>query len=51
MMVESVPPLDPPLSADSRRRGVRRTVIVFAAIAVLIYAGFILSGVLPNGGA
>lgn len=51
MMVESLPPLDPHLSADSRRRGVRRTVLVFAVIAGLIYVGFILSGVLAHGGA
>ena len=33
----------------ARRRGVRRTVLLFAAIAVAIYAGFILSGVLSSG--
>jgi hypothetical protein len=42
----------PPMSkqqADDRRRGVRRTVLLFAAIAVAIYAGFILSGVVSSG--
>lgn len=29
-----------------RRRGVRRTVIVVGAIALLIYVGFIASGVI-----
>jgi len=33
----------------ARRRGVRRTVLVFAAVAVAIYAAFILSGVLSSG--
>ncbi len=31
--------------AIARRQGVRRTVTLFAVIAVLIYAGFIISGV------
>ncbi len=31
-----------------RRAGVRRTALVVAAIAVLIYIGFILSGVLAR---
>ncbi len=51
MMAESAPPRDQRLLADGRRRGVRRTVLLFAAIAVLIYIGFILSGVLARGGA
>jgi len=32
----------------TRRAGVRRTVLVVAAIAVVIYIGFILSGVLST---
>jgi len=32
--------------AAARRGGVRRTVLVFALIAVAIYVGFILTGVL-----
>ena len=31
--------------AAARRKGVRRTVLLFVVIAVLIYAGFIVSGV------
>jgi hypothetical protein len=30
-----------------RRKGVRRTVLLFVVIALVIYVGFILSGVLP----
>ena len=42
---------EPPLpmteqQAAARRQGVRRTVLLFAVIAIVIYAGFILSGVL-----
>ena len=29
----------------ARRKGVRRTVLLFGVIAVIIYAGFIVSGV------
>ncbi|MFT4179173.1 MAG: hypothetical protein QM612_06885 [Thermomonas sp.] len=32
-------------AAEARRKGVRRTALLFAGIAVLIYVGFILSGV------
>jgi len=32
--------------AAARRKGVRRTVLLFAVIAALIYAGFILMGML-----
>ena len=32
--------------AAARRRAVRRTVFVFACIAVVVYVGFILMGVL-----
>lgn len=32
--------------AAARRQGVRRTVLLFAIIAIAIYGGFILSGVL-----
>ena len=35
--------------AADRRRGVRRTVLLFAAVAVAIYVAFILSGVLSSG--
>ena len=31
--------------AAARRKGVRRTVLLFTGIVVAIYAGFILSGV------
>jgi hypothetical protein len=31
--------------AAARRKGVRRTALLFAVIAVIIYAGFIVSGV------
>jgi len=33
---------------DARRAGVRRTALVMAAIAVLVYIAFILSGVLAS---
>ena len=32
--------------AAARRKGVRRTVLLFAVVAVLIYAGFLLMGML-----
>lgn len=32
----------------ARRSGVRRTVLLFAVVAVAIYVGFILSGVLSR---
>ena len=32
----------------ARRRAVRRTVLLFAIVAVLIYVGFILTGVLSR---
>jgi hypothetical protein len=32
--------------AAARRKGVRRTVLLFAVLAALIYVGFILLGVL-----
>jgi len=32
--------------ADARRKGVRRTVLLFAVVAVLIYVGFLLMGML-----
>jgi predicted nucleic acid-binding Zn ribbon protein len=32
----------------ARRRGVRRTALLFAIIAALIYVGFILTGVLAR---
>ncbi len=38
-------PASPDPRSDNARRGVRRTVLVLAAIAVAIYAAFILSGV------
>ena len=31
--------------ADARRKGVRRTVALFVVIVVIIYTGFIVSGV------
>ena len=34
--------------ADARRRGVRRTALWVAAIAVAVYVGFILLGVLAR---
>lgn len=34
--------------AAARRQGVRRTVLIFVVVAVAIYAGFILSGVLSQ---
>ena len=34
--------------AAARRGGVRRTVLVFALVAVAIYVGFILTGVLSK---
>jgi hypothetical protein len=34
--------------AAARRKGVRRTVLLFAIVAVVIYVGFILSGVLSK---
>ena len=33
----------------ARKRGVRRTVLLFALIAMAVYAGFILTGVLGHG--
>ena len=36
--------------ATARRASVRRTVLVLAAIAVVVYAAFILSGVLGVAG-
>jgi hypothetical protein len=33
----------------ARRRGVRRTALVFAALALAIYVGFLLTGMLPGG--
>ena len=35
-----------PEQAAARRKGVRRTVLLFAAVAVLIYVGFLLMGML-----
>ena len=32
--------------AAARRKGVRRTVLLFAVVAVFIYAGFLLMGML-----
>jgi predicted nucleic acid-binding Zn ribbon protein len=32
--------------AAARRKGVRRTVLLFAVVAVLIYVGFLLMGML-----
>jgi len=40
------PSVDPQLEA--RRQRVRRTVLLFAVIAVLVYVGFILTGVLGH---
>jgi predicted secreted protein len=34
--------------AAARRKAVRRTVLLFAIVAVVIYAGFILMGVLSR---
>ena len=34
--------------AAARRKGVRRTALLFAIIAALIYIGFILTGVLSR---
>ena len=34
--------------AAARRKAVRRTVLLFAVVAVAIYAGFILMGVLSR---
>jgi hypothetical protein len=34
--------------STARRRGVRRTALLFAIIAALIYVGFILTGVLAR---
>ena len=48
----AVMPAHPPSTNEQQaaaRRGVRRTVLLFVAIAVVIYVGFILLGVL--GGA
>ena len=36
-----------PAEVAARRKGVRRTVLLFVVIALVIYVGFILSGVLP----
>jgi hypothetical protein len=49
--VAAMPANTPPTNEQqaAARRGVRRTVMLFVAIAVAIYAGFILLGVL--GGA
>ncbi|MDN5782130.1 MAG: hypothetical protein L0H23_08945 [Luteimonas sp.] len=33
---------------DARRAGVRRTALIVAAIAAVVYIGFILSGVLST---
>ena len=41
-------PTPPTTGQDGRRRGVRRTVLVFAVLAVAIYVGFILTGVLAK---
>ncbi len=39
------PPVQmPEQQADARRKGVRRTATLFVVIAVIIYAGFIISG-------
>ena len=35
-----------PDQAAARRKGVRRTVLLFAVVAALIYVGFILLGLL-----
>jgi len=34
------------IDADARRRGVRRTALLVATVAVAVYVGFILLGVL-----
>lgn len=34
---------------QARRRGVRRTALIVAAIAVAVYVAFILSGVVAQG--
>ncbi len=39
---------DPRRDDAARRHGVRRTALVVAAIAVVVYIGFILSGVLAT---
>ena len=42
-------PTKPEFDANQRRRGIRRTVLIVAAVAVLIYVGFIASGVFASG--
>ena len=45
-------PANEPLTeqqAAARRSSVRRTVLVFAVIAIAIYAGFILLGAMTGG--
>ena len=49
---ESEPMREPPATMTpdqvaARRKGVRRTVLLFVVIALAIYVGFILTGVLP----
>ena len=46
-MQKPAPPMGNELDA-MRRRGVRRTVLVFAAVALAIYVGFLLTGMLPG---
>ena len=45
-MNPTVNPTDPRHTDDARRKGVRRTALWVAAIAVGVYVAFILSGVL-----
>jgi hypothetical protein len=49
-MQKPAPPMGNELDA-MRRRGVRRTVLVFAAVALAVYVGFLLTGILPGGAA
>ncbi len=37
---------DSPVDIEARRKGIRRTTIVMAGIALCFYVGFILMGVL-----
>ena len=41
-----MPTTPPAFDPRDRRRGVRRTAIVMAVIAVVIYVGFVMSGVI-----
>lgn len=46
-MPDTPAPIDERLQ-QARRRGVRRTALIVAAIAVAVYVGFILSGILAQ---